>query len=544
MLEFLNKTIRYINKFRPRQIGIAIYFFFLLISLLTYNYRPLACDMAEYLNNPFRVLFGDLPYIDFWLLFPPGEVLLPTLIYKIFGVNTDVLRVATILISCLVPVAAFYLGRLLFRENGKSIVAAFIFFFFSVVSNYEGPDYLHIFLLFIILAVYYLIKNFEVENNFKYVFLSGLFFALAFCFKLYEVGGVYAGMFLLLLWHEISRKNDLKGILKTVLLFISSLLLPLLMYIILYGNSTLLALNEVVFESVKNGTSMNVPYFNDLYYVVRSLSNDWGRIVNNSEISAFAYLFYHSLVFIVTFGYYIVPFIAVIIFIFWIFRKPAKKEAFIVSIIFIWGLMSFPKALGRSDLAHLAPSVAPFMLLLFYLGYQSVSKTIKNVAKTVVIVMFLSLFFPFFKVYTVLSNPVECVSAPNGAVPFKNESDRADFENTVNYILENTDKNDYIFVTPWDAPPIYALCERRNPTYYDSLNDLIIRRNEEKQKQIIRDILAHDTKLIIHNPDWGYDNKPEQQFRVACDLLQDFFDNECILVARFGFYYIYTVNEK
>ena len=36
----------------------------------------------QYLNNPVRILRNQVPYKDFWLLFPPGEVLIPALIYK------------------------------------------------------------------------------------------------------------------------------------------------------------------------------------------------------------------------------------------------------------------------------------------------------------------------------------------------------------------------------------------------------------------------------------------------------------------------------
>jgi len=295
-----------------------------------------------------------------------------------------------------------------------------------------------------------------------------------------------------------------------------------------FGEHSTKMLNELIFESVKNGTSMNLPYFNDLYYITKSLSEDWHSIANLGKISALINLSYHLLRFIVTFGYYIIPFIATIIFIIYSFSKPDKHEYIITLLIFSWALISFPKAMGRSDLAHLAPSVAPFMLLVFLIAIKTKIKPLKRSSLIIVGIMFIAVLFPFFKALSLTKTHLQYVKTLHGSVPFN----------------QHSDKNDYIFVTPWDAPPIYALTERRNPTYYDSLNDLIIRKDEDKQKRIISDIIKHKTKLIIHNGDWGYDNKPEQQFKVACNLLQNFIDSQCEPVAHFGFYTIYKLRNN
>jgi len=541
----INNLNEKINHQNPFWIALGIYIFMLAISFIIFNYRrPLACDMSEYLNNALRIINGDLPYIDFWLLFPPGEVYFPALIYKIFGVNTDLLRIITVLSSCLVPVAGFYLGRLLFQDNIKSIISAFIFYFFSVVYNYEGPDYINLFLLFTILGAYYLIKYIKYSERNKFIFLSGLMFAFAFFFKLYEVGGVYAGFLLILVIYSITTKRSFKEIIKIVAFFVIPLIGLIALLFISFGDLSLKVINDIAFESVKNGTSMNLPYFNDLYYVKVSILKDWDLITNKGNIFSLVFLVYHSFTFIVVSGFYLVPFIAIASFLFYLKTKPVRKELIIATLIFIWALLSFPKGLGRSDLAHLAPSLAPFMLFLFFLGIYAKYKLQRKSAIVIVSIMFLSVLFPFFKAASLIRKPPIYVQTANGYIPFKDKNNRRNFEKTINYILSHTAKDDYIFVTPWDAPPIYALSERRNPTYYDSLNDLMIRKDEDKQRKIIADIIQHKTKLIIHNADWGYDNKPEQQFRVACNLLQKFIDTQCEQVAHFGFYRIYRLRNN
>jgi 4-amino-4-deoxy-L-arabinose transferase-like glycosyltransferase len=511
---------------------------------MTYNYRPLACDMAEYLNNPLRILFGDIPYSDFWLLFPPGEVYFPALVYKIFGANTDYARIVTILTSCFVPVAGFYLGLRLFGENTEAIIAAFIFYFFSVVTNYEGPDYISLYLLFILLGAVNLVKYFRAnDKNSNLLVLSGLMMAFAFFFKLYEVGGVYVAFLLMIFIYEKSQKSLQKQILKSLTTFVVPGLILFVILLFAFGSHSSKMLNELIFESVKNGTSMNLPYFNDLYYITISLTEDFHSLGTLGNIPAVINLFYHSLRFIVALGYYLIPFLSIIIFIFYFLSKLDKPEYIIALLIFLWALVSFPKALGRSDLAHLAPSVAPFILFMFFVAVKSKRTVLKKTSLIIVIIMFFSVLFPFFKVLSLAKTPRQYVKTANGCVPFKKAQDKIDFENTYNFIIRHTDKSDYIFVTPWDAPPVYALTGRRNPAYYDSLNDLIIRKDKNKQKKIISDIIKHKTKLIIHSGDWGYDNKPEQQFTVACSLLQQFINERCYPLAKFGFYTIYEIKD-
>ncbi len=68
---------------------LSILFFFPTIPI--YDRGTTSGDTSEYLNNPVRILNGELPYKDFWLLHPPGEVYLPALMYKLFGLNINII---------------------------------------------------------------------------------------------------------------------------------------------------------------------------------------------------------------------------------------------------------------------------------------------------------------------------------------------------------------------------------------------------------------------------------------------------------------------
>ncbi len=66
-----------------------------------------------------------------------------------------------------------------------------------------------------------------------------------------------------------------------------------------------------------------------------------------------------------------------------------------------------------------------------------------------------------------------------GKLLFESESEATSVNSAIEFINKNTHEGDYIFVTPWFVPPFYALTNRKNPTYYDSVIDLIVRPSNE-----------------------------------------------------------------
>ena len=84
------------------------------------------------------------------------------------------------------------------------------------------------------------------------------------------------------------------------------------------------------------------------------------------------------------------------------------------------------------------------------------------------------------------------------------------------------------------------MTNRRNPTYYDSLIDVVIKPSIEKQNKICNDLLSKDVKLIIHNTDWGFDNKEEFQFLNACSILNKCIENNFELQKKNGYWSLYV----
>ena len=113
-------------------LAVLIFIACLLFGLLTYNYTSLSGDLAEYINNPLRILNGVLPYKDFWLLFPPAEVYLPAGLYKIFGLNINVILLISPIIKALIGSLAFLVGYKIYKNKLLAIVLAVLLFFKGV----------------------------------------------------------------------------------------------------------------------------------------------------------------------------------------------------------------------------------------------------------------------------------------------------------------------------------------------------------------------------------------------------------------------------
>jgi hypothetical protein len=69
----------------------------------------------------------------------------------------------------------------------------------------------------------------------------------------------------------------------------------------------------------------------------------------------------------------------------------------------------------------------------------------------------------------------------------------------IDLVNSKTKPGDKIFVTGWESPPLYAMTGRGNPTYYDSLIDLLAVPSIDKEIRLCHELLIDPPKLIIHD---------------------------------------------
>jgi len=533
----------YLNRLNPTILISILVIIFIAFSWITRDYLGFSGDMAEYCNNPVRVLEGEIPYKDFLLVYSPGEVYIPAAIYKIFGTNTDTLRFASILISALSAVPAFLFGRKLFEKNNfYSLLFTLVYFYSSVIFFYCGPDYIHFFYIFIFLSVI-LIYSYIIKNKEIYLLLGGFILGLGLFFRVYETLAAGLGLYLTIIFYNFRRNPRFLNSLIKSSLFLPGIILNIILLSLAFYDIFDIMFNQLIFLSLDNGAGVSLPYFHNLNIYIINLNDDVAGVFHNFNIRDLLAIPYHFVKSIVALYYYILIAITIIVFILFIKRENSINIKAVALLFFGWSIFSFLKAASRADLAHLAPFIAPalmFFLVVLYFSRET-KRNKKDIALNAIVIVSLiiglsSIFTPITRAVQVYSKPTYEISNEFGSVSFDKSEDAENFRNLLEYIDNNTSPDDYIFVTDWFLPPMYVLTNRRNPTYFDSMNDLVILPSVEKQKNIIRDLIKSKTKLIIHNPDWGYDNLQERQFSSTCQVLQKFFDENCEQINKFGVY--------
>lgn len=452
-----------------RYLLLLLTFYFVILSLLTHNQAGLVVgDVAEYLNNPVRILNGQLPYRDFWLLFPPGEVYFPALIYKIFGINVNAVLIVNVFIQFTIALLGFLILKLFTRINLYAFIGALLIYFFAINNLY---------ILLILLAAYALLIS--QKNNQNYLTsLSGIFLGFAFWFRFYEIAAV---SFTFLVTLYIFKEY------KKAVVFSLSNLLPILLLLFVFRSIFHPMLNQVLFSSLTHGTNWYLPYFIELKINLGFAFTNLKSLIETPTfiglyllpLSVFCLSLYHLLV----------------------YKKHPRYLSFTLCLLTLWAICLFPRALRRGAIADLAHSLLPIFLLSGIFQSLPAPKLIKQLFSfTLIFSLSFTLVFSY-KNIRFLNRERFLIKAPNGVLQTTDLNEFVRDQFYLNLILEAPEKTP-LFYTFWELPPLYALTSRHNPTYYDSLIDLLAVPDQEKEKRLCL-ILKQTDPFIIHDPNGG-----------------------------------------
>ena len=184
------------------------------------------------------------------------------------------------------------------------------------------------------------------------------------------------------------------------------------------------------------------------------------------------------------------------------------------------------------DLDHLSLPTTPMYVAFVYLAAHRdllpphVSQYIPSLCRIIVFVLMIPVSIPLASITKALL-PSFPITAPYGTLRVLDASEPEAATQVLHEIESHTNDGDYMFVTSLSAPPLYALTNRRSPTYYDSLIDLIKRPSREKEERICASLMAHPAKLLIHREDRALGKRPSRRYPECCPVLQD------CLTARF-----------
>jgi hypothetical protein len=502
-----------------------------------YNRENLSDDLAEFVNNPVRVLHGEVPYRDFWLLHPPGEVFVPAAIYQLgFGVNA--VLAFNVVISVFVGLAAFWLGRMLSGSNIEGTLAAVLVFFAGEPAEYVGHAYLHFYFLWLLLAAIALAEYLQSHRRAS-LFFAGAAVGLAFLFRSYLTGAAAAALSATVVLEARSRNCPWSGVIGRLAICGSGCLAALAGALPWLLEPLPHMWQAVVVDSVAHAVTRRVAYGHSIAEAwvefkeaLEQLSNTPGRpgayfwtAVEASELLKTGWL-------------HVLPFLALPI---WVCRarpQPATRgrSDWMLFFLLLWGSLTFIRPLTRG--AHpdqLSQATSPLFLALIVVLRSLVARwrATKSIAIGFAACLLIATAVGVgqaavsatMKQFALRRRSADSVGAPYGTVVFTRPWQANELRELLEVVLENTSESDRIFVIPWQAPAIYALTRRHNSTYYDSTIDLFYRPDEERQRRVCAALLENDTRLIVARADMPGPGWDEITWKSQLPLVNDFIED-------------------
>jgi hypothetical protein len=417
---------------------------------------PYKDTLFFYINDPIRILHGQIPYRDFWELHGPGAAYFPSLVYKILGLHIDRLLLVVGMANIFSALLATALAYTIWKNKFFALCGGLLFFYNGFLSWYD-PLGLHIFSIPMLLGILLLFT--AISKNKLYIFLvSGLFFGAAFFFKTYLSLAALASFSILVLLRD--KKISLKSFTQAFTLCSGFLLMSIVEYSYLVSKMGLFTLIKgALIDPVlhANGGGPHI-YFHGVIYYIQKLQ------LESFSLSETPYTIYQVANSTLL---YLLPFGASILLVKFLHTKKEgiqdSAEAISTGII-IWSLLTLYISTGATDTEHVSYAAAPIFLVLPFIFKISTNTTIR---KIIIFCLCLAL----------LSVPLLAAKRGMNYYRAKNSADNLILQNEKNEVVR------YIQNTPATMPifslvpniPFYALTNRLNPTRYDSFNDLVVR---------------------------------------------------------------------
>lgn len=342
-LEFTN--IRQLSKLVNENKVACILFIVALVKSSYFSHFGFSLlDEGESLQNALRILEGNLPYRDFFAIFPPGDNYFFAGVFFLFGKSVIGPRLAESFIFAFVPVFIYKMGKNIMPDRYSLLIPLLIIFI--------GLSIERLYFFVPLLAGVTLFFKYIFLKNRSPLFLAGTLIALSALIRA-DIPGVYViAISLGSLLHLIyTKNNDYKVWLYNMIFFGTGVLLPIsLVGVWLYNNSIF---NEFLFSTTVKPVEITklhdlpFPSPTDMIPVDFSLA----RLYESYT----AFLIYFIL------GIGVITCIRIVIQ--W---KKAWQSEWKVGALALAGALALPYILGRTDIGHLTKGALPFLILFGY----------------------------------------------------------------------------------------------------------------------------------------------------------------------------------
>ena len=321
---------KWLDGINPIIVGALLLIFFLSLTLPAYNHTSAGGDMGEYLNNAVRVVHGELPYQDFWLLFPPGEVYLPAILYAVFGINANIVLASVAIISALTGLAAYFLGRQVFNDNVLAVTSAIFVFFNGLTAPY---------MLLLLIAAYF-VSRFIRTGTRNYLIFAGISTGVGFLFRFHEVGAALLAFAIAVALYLLLNDHKPGDILKSVgIMCLCAFALPAIIVLPLLGIWPQM-LYQVTIETVMQGSALRIPYFPDYRPYVELIIASLNGFINSGGPGQLKDAIFYTTEGLSIYTLYLLPLIVTLVSIYYLTRKSSSNSDKAIIVLFtLWGII-------------------------------------------------------------------------------------------------------------------------------------------------------------------------------------------------------------
>ncbi|MDO8638511.1 MAG: hypothetical protein Q7R43_02970 [Candidatus Daviesbacteria bacterium] len=462
-------------------IVIGLFLLALLKSAIFSLYGFGLLDQGQMLHNGQRILSGDLPYRDFFAVFPPAYNYIFALIFKIFGQSVFISRLVLSVFFSFVPVLIFLITKKILTRNLGIVLAVLIIFMDVNIERlyFFAP---------ILLGIYFYISWLQTSNK-NLLFWAGLSLGFASFFRL-DISGIFGlGM---VISSVISLKESGKKWIRDWLIYCFRLGLGYFIPVAFMVN--FLIINDLFYFFFDNTIIQSI-YITKLHHLPFPLITDLLPVKFSISWLASLYQIMYSNLLLFTYLVSIIVLVHKWKF-FW-----TKKPWF--GFFLISGLLTLPYVLGRTEPGHLLKGGIPFFFLSGYFLkkiYEGKNLIYKLIGNLIIIAffsatLFESLYWIKFNDSSILINNYNLrlnTSFPaDSTIPSKQT-----LKESVEFIDINSKKMEDVLVLPYMAG-LYFLSDRQSPTRFDNvLNGYIP--TSAKEELFINQI--KHVKVIVYDP--------------------------------------------
>lgn len=502
-----------------RFLGMSLFLLSFVYYLPTLKLGIKAYDEGIILVGAERVMRGEVPYRDFWSIYPAGQYYVLGLLFKVFGSSLLTERLYDIAVRAALSTLIFLISR----KAGLSYRAALLswgmsllwidYSFFPVYPMYTA-------LVLLLLGCFFFL-DYILNNHPATLSYSGICIGIGILFR-HDIAA-YTSLASIITLGIIHYRNIKLGMQHGAFLILGMLcaILPAGIYAI---NS--MGLQHIVDQLIFTPAEI-IPQYRKLPYPL-SLSATTIQFILFPIILVVGFL---SSIFLIT------------------KHAEHRTAASMLFLVSITGLMCGYQAGTRADTIHLLPIATMCMILipwLFSLGLSCTPNKISRNRLMLVMVILLSCIFiaPFVSKLQGIEQAFLTTTPSSQPTKADYASLSATMRQTINYIQGQTKTDDYIYIGVKNHDQflmneviLYYLSDRRPATRYHELHPGITNQ-PQVQQEIITELKRTSTKLIVLTPE-NHTEPNDSSIDNHLDILDNYIQNSYKIVNIYGNYEIW-----